>query len=264
MAEHRMAGRTVIITGGSSGIGAAMVARFAQQHAFVLIADLKAPTSEGLVRLLDDGQAAFVRTDVSNEASIADCVAQALQASGRIDCLINNAGVFDPTPDTVGIVAADADRLFRILLLGPMLMARQVIPVMRRQGGGAIINTTSVTGVAPSGGSAVYGPLKAGLIHWTRCAALELARDKIRVNAVCPGGVLTPMIMPAFGIELDDVSALAQAGEAIGATQPLGRIGTPDDIASAALYLASDEASWVTGQNLVVDGGWTLAPGRGQ
>lgn len=264
MKARPMQDRTVIVTGGASGIGAGIVSRFASEGAFVVIADLQEPASADLTEMLDSGKAAFVRTDVADEDSIADCVARARDVSGRIDCLVNNAGIFDRMATTADIVADDARKLFDILLLGPMLMTRQIIPIMQKQGGGAIINTTSVTGITPSGGSAVYGPLKAALIHWTRCTALELATHRIRVNAVCPGGVLTPMIVPAFGIDPNDDAAMAQTREAMGAMQPLGRAGAPEDIASAAFFLASDEASWITGQNLIVDGGWTLCPGRGQ
>jgi len=257
----RFSDRTVIVTGGASGIGRSAVERFAAEGAFVVIADIQEDAGLAIASEIGDRQALFVPTDVSRPASIATCVEKVAAERPTIDCLVNNAAIFDPTPDTEGVEPDAARRLFEIVLLAPMLMSRSCIPHLRRARG-SIISTTSVTGIAPSGSSAIYGPLKAALVHWTRCAALELAPDHVRVNAVCPGGVLTPLIMPALGLDGADSTAIEAARAAMRQAQPLPKAGDAADIASAMLFLASDEASWITGQNLIVDGGWSLAPGR--
>lgn len=257
----RFRGKTVIVTGGASGIGRAASQRFAAEGAFVVIADIQEAAGRRVATEIGRERALFALTDLADPASIASCIETVVAARGDIHCLVNNAAIFDPTPDTEAVEAGTARRLFDILLLAPMLMSRHCIPHLKRTQG-SIVSTTSVTGIAPSGTSAVYGPLKAALTHWIRCAALELAPHHVRVNGVCPGGVLTPLIMPAMGLDGSDLERVDATRAAMAHAQPLPKAGEPDDIAAAMLFLASEEAGWITGQNLVVDGGWSLAPGR--
>jgi NAD(P)-dependent dehydrogenase (short-subunit alcohol dehydrogenase family) len=256
----RFADQTVLITGGASGIGKAAALRFAAGGAFVVVADINDAAGEALAGELGAAQARFVHCDVSSEPETARCVATALELTGRLDVLMNNAGVYDPV-SRLDLVDADAARrLFDVLLLGPMLMTRHALAPMQMQKRGVVINTASVTGIAASGVAAVYGPLKAALIHWSRCLAVELAPHRIRVNAISPGGIATAMVLDAFSVDPSDTEGLATIEAMMATAQPLQRAGRPDDVAAAAAFLASEDAGWVTGHNLVVDGGWTAAP----
>jgi NAD(P)-dependent dehydrogenase (short-subunit alcohol dehydrogenase family) len=258
----RFAGHTVLVTGGASGIGRAAVLRFASEGAFVVVADISDSAGEALVAELGAERARFVHCDVSSDKETASCVATAIELTGRLDVLMNNAGIYDPVSQLDRIEVEAARRLFGVLLLGPMLMTRHALAPMRMQKRGVVINTASVTGIAASGVAEVYGPLKAALIHWSRCLAVELAPDGIRVNALSPGGIATAMVLKALEVDSSDEEGMATIDTMMAAAQPLQRAGQPEDLAAAAAFLASDDASWITGHNLVVDGGWTAAPVR--
>lgn len=260
--DSRFAGHTALITGGASGIGRAAALRFAAEGAFVVVADIGDSAGEALAAELGAERARFVHCDVSSEEETARCVATAVEFTGRLDILMNNAGIYDPVSRLDLIDVDAARRLFEVLLLGPMLMTRHALAPMRVQKRGVVINTASVTGIAASGVAAVYGPLKAALIHWSRCLAVELAPHGIRVNAISPGGIATAMVLDALAVDPSDAEGLATVEAMMARAQPLQRAGRPADVAAAAVFLASEDASWVTGHNLVVDGGWTAAPVR--
>ena len=255
---RRLEGRTAIVTGGASGIGAASVRLFHAEGARVIAADIQDAAGKALAEELGAG-ALYQHADVTQEADVAALVARATHEWGRLDCLFNNAGsggVLVPIEDTP-VEAFDAS--VALLLRGVFLGMKHAIPVMRRQRSGSIISTASVAGVTGGLGPHVYSACKAAVIQLTRSAGLELGPEGIRVNCICPGGIVTPLITGALGGGpgiLDGVTRL------FAQLQPIRRAGQPEDIARTALWLASDESSFVTAQAIVVDGGLTAGRPR--
>ena len=252
----RLSGRTAIITGGASGIGAATARVFVEEGARVLIADMRAEPGEALAKELGDG-AAFCRVDVTREAEVQNAIEEVLKRWERLDCIFNNAGFGGALGPIESTSVEEFDLSFDVLLKGVFLGIKHAAPAMRRQGGGSIINTASVAGLLAGEAPHLYSVAKAAVIHLTKSVALELGEDNIRVNCICPGIVATPL---AAGRPDTPREQLDKLGHAMRKAQPLGRVGQPDDIARAALWLASDESSWVTGTAQVVDGG--AAAGR--
>jgi NAD(P)-dependent dehydrogenase (short-subunit alcohol dehydrogenase family) len=246
----RLEGKVAIITGGGSGIGRATAQLFAQEGAKVVVADYKAESGREAVQAIKDagGDALFVEVDVSNPAQVQHLVQTALDAYGGVDILFNNAGVL--LFGTILETREEAwNRLMSINLTGVYLCSKAVIPHMIMRGGGSIINTSSSTGahdVAPN--IAAYVTSKGGVTLLTRAMAVDHAKDKVRVNAIAPGPTDTPMLR-------DNMSQ--EELEAFASTFPMKRLGRPEELAYAALFLASDEASFVTGAILAVDGGQT-------
>jgi NAD(P)-dependent dehydrogenase (short-subunit alcohol dehydrogenase family) len=249
--EGRIQGHSAIITGGSSGIGAATVRRFVAEGARVLIADSQVERGELLAKELGEA-AAFRRVDVTQEDDVRGAVEDALARWGRLDCLFNNAGFGGALGPIDQTSVEEFDLTFDVLLKGVFLGIKHAAPVMRRQGSGSIISTASVAGLKTGEAPHLYSVAKAAVVHLTKSVALELGADGIRVNCICPGIVATPLAAGRPGVSDEGLERLAAA---LTGAQALGRIGRPDDIASAALWLASDEASWVTGTAQVVDGG---------
>ena len=254
------AGKTVIITGGANGIGRGIVERFARAGASVFIADVDEDKGTKLAESLGREVARFVKTDVADPQQISDCISRVHETTGRIDCLVNNAGIADAS--TLEDLAEEkAVLVFKVLMLSAMTATRQVVPIMRAQGGGVILNTASVRGVVSSSKDGfVYSALKAAVIHWTRSVSSQLAIDGIRINCVSPGGVPTQLLVDTMfpeGAPAGDASIIEQVKPMMAAAQPIQRAGEPADIAEAMFFLASSNARWVTGQNLVVDGGYT-------
>lgn len=248
----RLQGKVALITGGTSGIGSATAIRFAQEGARVAITGRDAGRGGEVVDTIiaDGGQAIFIRSDVRLAEECRRAVEQTLERFGQIDILFNNAGVFHPrtVPDCS---EEEWDETIDSSLKGAFLMSKYALPSMIERGSGSIIHTSSGWGILGGNDAAAYCAAKGGLVVMAKAMAIDHGPQGIRVNCVCPGDVLTPMLH-------DDAAKRGMAWDdyAAGAVQrPLGRIGTVDEIASAVLFLASDESSFVTGEALVVDGG---------
>jgi NAD(P)-dependent dehydrogenase (short-subunit alcohol dehydrogenase family) len=260
----RLDGCRAVITGGASGIGEATARLFVREGARVVIADLDDDRGRRIAADLGDG-ARSIATDVSVEGSIDAAVALAVDAFGGLDCLFNNAGNPGSTGGIEDIDLATFDRTVAIHLRGVFLGIRAAARAMRPQGRGSIINTSSIAGLAANYAGHDYSACKAAIAHLTRTTANELGEDGIRVNAICPGAIATPIFGRAAGLEgeaaQDTVTFMAAA---LSDLAPIRRAGTPLDIAEAALWLASDASSYVNGQSIAVDGGIVTGPLRRQ
>jgi NAD(P)-dependent dehydrogenase (short-subunit alcohol dehydrogenase family) len=237
----RFLGKVALVTGGASGIGAACVAGLLREGAKVVIADRNAPAS------LARNNIAFVQTDVTSPAACNNAVAETVSRFGRLDVLVNSAGVGELQPSEE-VSAESWRRTLSINLDGGFYMAQAAVRHMVEHGGGSIVNVGSIHSHVGFAQHAAYCASKGGILNLTRALGLEYAARGIRVNAVCPGFVKTPMI---------DAGVTDELMPAIVALHPMGRIALPDEIARPVLFLASDEASFVTGTSLIVDGGYT-------
>jgi len=251
---ERLKGKVAVITGAASGIGRATAIKFAGEGAAVVIADLNVEGGESAVRDCKEnaGRAVFQKTDVSAEAEIKALVARAISEFGRLDIIYNNAGIGGAVGPLEEVSVEDWDKSQAVLLRGVFLGMKHAAPEMRKVGGGSIISTASVAGIRGFVGLHAYCAAKAGVVNLTRSAAMEFAKDKIRVNCICPGGINTPILhrnQPGMKEAMEQLMAKGQ---------PIQRAGHPDDIAGMALYLASDDSEFVTGQAMVVDGGLTI------
>ncbi len=247
----RLEGKTAIITGGASGIGAATTRLFIEEGARVLIADMQEELGRSLAEELGDA-AAFYRVDVNRESDVRGVVEDAVKRWDRLDCIYNNAGFGGALGPIEETTVEEFDMTFDVLVKGVFLGIKLGAPVMRRQGGGSIISTASVAGLKTGESPHLYSVAKAAVVHLTKTVALELGADGIRVNCICPGIVATPLAVGRTTASEDDLSKLSHV---LRNAQAMGRIGQPEDIARAAVWLASDESSWVTGTAQVVDGG---------
>lgn len=252
----RLEDKVAVITGGASGMGRATVLRFLAEGASVVFGDMNEATAKETIDLASDAgyekYVRFIRTDVAEEGDVQEMIALAVSEFGRLDCVFNNAGVGGAFGEITELELQDWDYTFGVLTRGPFLGIKHGARVMKQQGdGGSIINTASVAGLSGGSGPQAYSAAKAALINLTMTAAVELGRDRIRVNAICPGGIMTPLV--AMG---QDASGLESSMSQL---QPLPIAGRPDHIADAALFLASDDAAFVSGHALVVDGGLQAA-----
>jgi NAD(P)-dependent dehydrogenase (short-subunit alcohol dehydrogenase family) len=245
----KLRGKTAIVTGGASGIGEAAVRRFAAEGANVVIADMS-PSGAALAQALADAghEVRFARTDVTREEEVRELVAKAAAAFGRLDIMVANAGIGHAPVPVEQLELQTWQRTLDVNLTGVFLCNRYAIAHMKAHGGGgAIVNVASILGHVGMAGAAAYNASKGGVVNLTRSLGVSCARGGIRVNAVCPGFVVTPI--------LDGADPARKA--AIAALHPMGRLGTVDEIAAAILFLASDEASFMAGASLMVDGGYT-------
>jgi NAD(P)-dependent dehydrogenase (short-subunit alcohol dehydrogenase family) len=247
-----VAGKVALITGGGSGIGRASALTFAREGAKVVVADLAIEGGEETVRLIQQrgGEAIFVKTDVARAAEVEALVARAVQTYGRLDCAHNNAGIEGAAATTVDYAEDAWERVLAINLKGVWLCMKYEIPQILKQGGGAIVNTASTAGLVGYRGGAAYVASKHGVVGLTKTAALEYAKAGVRVNAVCPGAIDTPMMGRLTGHR-------PQRAERMAAAEPVGRMGQPEEIAEAVVWLCSEAASFVTGHAMAVDGGLT-------
>ncbi len=252
----RLDGKVAAITGGASGIGAGTVRRFLEEGAQVLIADLDGDKGAALAAELGAGSA-FLRTDVSKEEDVAAMIAETVDRFGRIDVLYNNAGFGGALGPIESTSVADYDLTMDVLLKSVFLGMKHVAPVMKGQGSGSIISTASVAGLRVGYAPHLYSVAKCAVIHLTKTVALELGEHGVRVNAICPGFIATPL---AAGRPDADASQIEQLRATGASSQVLGRVGEPLDIANMALFLASDDAEWITGREFVVDGGFEAGP----
>ena len=254
----RLNGKVALITGGASGIGLGAVELFVAEGAKVVAADIQDEKGAMLEKRFP-GQVAYAHCDVTSEAEIEAALQKAKTEFGGLDILFNNAGISDRMT-SIGEITADGwSWIFDILVRGPALGMKHAVPLMLERGGGSIINTASIAGLQAGFGPIAYSTAKAGVIHMSRVAAAQLSPQKIRVNAICPGLIATSIFGTSFGLprEVADQMA-ARVAENAAAAQPVPKAGLPDDIAQAALYLASDAAAFVSGTHIVVDGGITV------
>ena len=253
----KLDGRSAVITGGASGIGAAAARLFVREGSAVLIADIQDDKGQWLAKELG-ARAVYLRTDVSQEAAVKAALEAAVMNFGRLDCVFNNAGLGGAAGPIADISLEDYEHTMAVLLRGVFLGMKHAAEIMQRQHSGSIINTASVAGLQAGYGPHVYSAAKAAVIQLTRSVAMELAESGVRVNCICPGPVATPIFAGAAGLspEVAD-EAVETLRRVLANYQPIRRAGLPEDIAQAALWLASDDSSFVTGQALTVDGGLT-------
>ena len=246
-------GKTALVTGGGSGIGRAASLAYANDGARVVVVDVNGEDGEETIQQIKEsgGEAILVHAAVSNPKDTQAMGDQAGEAFGSLDCAFNNAGIAGGRDRllTADYREDDWDRVLSINLKGVWLCMKSEIPQMLKQGGGAIVNTASIAGLAGLSGTVAYVAAKHGVTGLTKAAAVEYATSGIRVNAVCPGYIQTPLVQPIFQ-ENDGME------ERVASRHPMGRLGEPEEIAQAVLWLSSDKAAFVTGHNMPVDGGY--------
>lgn len=237
----KLQGKTAVITGGASGIGAATAQLFAKEGAKLVLVDLNEEKGQAFASELPD--ALFVKADITDEAQVQNVYAQATEKYGQIDIVFNNAGIGKVTP-THELSYDEWRKTVNVDLDGVFLVAREAIRAFQKNGGGVIVNTASMYGWVGSPGSAAYNAAKGGVINLTRSLGLEYADQNIRVNALCPGFIDTPIIPEESKDVLKEMT-------------PMKRLGQSEEMAKAVLFLASDDSSFMTGSSLIVDGGYT-------
>ena len=247
----QLEGKVSLITGGGSGIGKASALAFAREGSKGGVADVNVDGGEQTVRLIQDtgGEATFVKADVSKSGDVSAMVDHAVQTYSRLDCAFNNAGVSGGPGRVHEYTEENWSRVLDINLTGVWLCMKYEIIQMLNQGGGAIVNTASVMGLVGGSRSPAYGATKHGVVGLTKTGAVDYAQEGIRINAVCPGYIRTPMIEQ--GVLMDP-----GAEERVVSRHPMHRLGTPEEIAEAVVWLCSDAASFVTGHAMTVDGGY--------
>ncbi len=254
-----MAGRLdkkiALVTGGGSGIGRAAALAFAREGAKVVVGDVDVEGGEETVQMIQTagGTALFVKADVSKAVEVAALAKTGVETFGRLDCAFNNAGIQGDLTPTAECSEENWHRIIATNLTGVWLCMKHEIPYLLKQGGGAIVNTASNFGLVGSSGMPAYTASKHGVVGLTKTAALEYAKSGVRVNAVCPGPVQTPMVDKILRRQ---PQLADQIVEAIKAREPVGRMGQPEEIAEAVVWLCSDAASFVTGVAMAVDGGF--------
>lgn len=243
--------KVALVTGGSTGIGRATAVAFAREGARVVVADVNQAEGEETVSRIRaaGGEALFVRADVSRSAEVKALVERTLATYGRLDCAFNNAGIEGVMIPTVECTEENWDRVIAVNLTSAFLCMKHELAHMLKVGRGSIVNCASIAGLVGFPNAPAYVASKHGMVGLTRTAALETAKSGIRVNAICPGVVRTPMVDRATHGDPAIEAAFV-------ASQPIGRMGNPEEIASAVLFLCSDAASFITGQAIAADGGW--------
>jgi NAD(P)-dependent dehydrogenase (short-subunit alcohol dehydrogenase family) len=245
-------GKVAIVTGAGSGIGRGIAVGLAQMGAAIVVLDINPEGGEATTRTITErgGRALFEKCDIRSSHDCKNVTEKAIASFGRIDILCNNAGVI-VRKNVVDLTEDEWDLALDVTLKGIFLLSREVIPYMAKNGGGAIINTGSGWSLKGGPQAASYCAAKAGVLNLTRAMAIDYGKSNIRVNCVCPGDIDTPMLRSeCVQLGADPAAFLKEA-----ANRPLARVGTPEDVANAVLFLASEMAAWITGTQLVVDGG---------
>jgi NAD(P)-dependent dehydrogenase (short-subunit alcohol dehydrogenase family) len=252
-ASKNFSGKTAFITGATSGIGRATALAFGREGANVVVADVSEEAVGETARLIEQagGRALALRCDVTRGADIEAALARTVETFGGLDFAFNNAGIEQPVMPAANIAEEDWDRIVAVDLRGVFLCMKYQIPLMLKRGGGAIVNTSSGAGVTAVKGQAAYTAAKWGVVGMTKAAALDYAAQGIRINAVCPGIIETPMMDRFSG-------GTPEGRQRVIDQEPVGRMGKPEEIAAAVLYLCSDAAAFVIGHALVADGGQTV------
>lgn len=253
--DLRLKGKVAIITGAAMGIGQETARVFAREGAkVVVVADINEEKGEATAAEIrvEGGEAVYIKADVTQEESVKSLVDQTVARYGRLDVMFNNAGINLSKP-TLEVTQEEWDRVMAVNLRGPFFGCKYAIPVMVKQGGGSVINTSSNAGLVGRPNYGCYSASKGGVEILTKSLALDFARYKVRVNTIAPGSILTPLAQSIFNSKPDPEAAMRNLAEAA----PIKELGKPSDIAYAALYLASDESRFVTGAGLRVDGGRT-------
>jgi len=245
-------GKVAIITGAAAGIGKATAVLFAQEGAKVVVADVMDELGEETVKMINDsgGKAVFVHTDVSKAEDVHCMVKTAVDTYGRLDIVFNNAGIEGPSIDTANYPEDVFDKVVAVNLKGVWHGIKYAVPELLKNGGGCIINTSSVAGLVAFAGLSAYNATKGGIIQLTKTAAIEYAKQNIRVNCIAPGVIETAMVDRVLKGQPEAKAAFIQI-------EPVGRFGKPEEVAKAALFLASEDSSFITGTVLIVDGGLT-------
>jgi NAD(P)-dependent dehydrogenase (short-subunit alcohol dehydrogenase family) len=248
---NKLEGKVAVITGAASGMGRATAIRFAAEGAAIVVADLNSQGAESVISEIAaaGGRAVYQRTDVSSEDDIKALIDRAVREYGRLDITYNNAGIGGATGHLEQVKVEDWDKTFGVLTRAVFLGIKHSVGPMRKVGGGSIISTSSVAGLKGVAGLSAYSAAKAAVVNLTESAAIEYGRDRIRVNCICPGGVITPLVYRG------QRGGEQAATENMAKSQPIPRAGRPEDIAAMALFLASDDAEWITGTAMTVDGG---------
>jgi NAD(P)-dependent dehydrogenase (short-subunit alcohol dehydrogenase family) len=247
------AGKVAFVTGAANGIGRAAALAFAREGASVVVADVSEQGNQETVRMTEElgRRALAVRCDVARADDVRAALDKAVEAFGRLDFAFNNAGVEQAITATADLTEEEWDRIVDINLRGVFLSMKYEIPLMLKNGSGVIVNTSSGTGVKGFAGQAAYAAAKHGVVGLTKAAALDYAQSNIRVNAVCPGIIATPMMQRFTG-------GTTEGQQRVIAQEPVGRMGKPEEIAAAVVWLCSDAAAFVVGHAMVIDGGQTV------
>jgi NAD(P)-dependent dehydrogenase (short-subunit alcohol dehydrogenase family) len=253
MKEGWLQGKVAVLTGAASGMGRATARLFAGEGARVVIGDVDKKGGQSAVEEIKDlgGEAAFVVCDVAKEADVIHLIETAKRKYGGLNTIFNNAGIEQPVTPSHEVSEELFDRVMDINLKGTFFGCKHAIPLLREAGGGTIVNNSSVSAFANVGGNISYGASKGAIMSLTRILAIEYAKDNIRVNAICPGVIDTPMNRRNLERATDQEAIQRKWMEAT----PLGRMGTPEEVARTVLYLASDMSSFTTGIGLLIDGG---------